>query len=89
MIPTIKHYGRDENTLSLYFANYTLHYSYTTLVAFQFAGHPMVVRKNDWQQTTGKHLNVLEAHFGGCKADRLDATSFNHEFKMQSMGVFE
>jgi len=51
----------------------TVWYSYQTPVAFRVSGHPIVVRRNDWGPTTGKHLNAID---GGNKSDRVDSEDF-------------
>lgn len=35
-----------------------LYFSYDTVVAFKDGGN-LVIRQNDWKQTTGKHLNAI------------------------------
>lgn len=51
----------------------TLWFSYETLVAFQAAGRPRVVRENVWGPTTGKHLNAID---GGDRSSRFCAEEF-------------
>ena len=36
----------------------TIYFSYETPIAFEL-GDALVLRENDWKQTTGKHLNYL------------------------------
>lgn len=48
-------------------------FSYETPVAFRKAGGPVVVRENDWKQTTGKHLNLID---GGNVSSRVPGAQF-------------
>jgi hypothetical protein len=50
----------------------TYYMSYSTLVAVRYGG-TLLVRRNDWSTTTGKHLNAID---GDDKASRLDRDSF-------------
>lgn len=51
----------------------TFYFSYNTLVAFRAPLTGLVCRENDWKQTTGKHLNVIQPD----KKKRVDAKTFN------------
>jgi hypothetical protein len=51
----------------------TFHFSYTTLVAVQNSTR-LVVHKNIWSHTKGKHLNRID---GGAVLARVDASLFN------------
>lgn len=59
----------------------TVWFSYKTPVAFQVNGHGLVVRENDWSNTTGKHLNRID---GGNKKGRVDATTFQRLFELHN-----
>lgn len=48
-------------------------YSYSTLVAFESTFSGLVVQKNSWSTTTGKHLNWID---DGDKKSRVDAETF-------------
>ena len=50
-------------------------YSYKTPIAFKYNGGGIVVRVNDWRQTTGKHLNAID---GGDKKSRVPGADFEH-----------
>jgi hypothetical protein len=50
------------------------YYSYQTLVAFRNSKHGLVVHKNDWGTTTGKHLNWIDR---GNKNNRVDDETFH------------
>jgi hypothetical protein len=52
-------------------------FSYKTLVAFQCGVGDVVVIKNYWKTTTGKHLNAID---GGDKKRRLNAADFEAAF---------
>jgi hypothetical protein len=51
----------------------TYYMSYSTLVGVRRPGHGVIVRRNDWGPTTGKHLNAID---GGDKSSRLDRDAF-------------
>jgi hypothetical protein len=53
--------------------NVDYYFSYNTLVAFRANGR-LVVRQNDWAQTTGKHLNWID---GGDKKNRVNSAEFS------------
>jgi hypothetical protein len=38
----------------------TFWFSYRTCIAFHVDGAALVIRQNDWRQTTGKHLNAVD-----------------------------
>ena len=48
-------------------------YSYRTPVAVQVGDGPILVRKNEWGPTTGKHLNAID---GGDKKTRVSSSDF-------------
>ena len=50
-------------------------FSYKTLIAFQSNGE-RIVRRNDWSQTTGKHLNAIDGGDKDAKAVRLSEEDF-------------
>jgi len=60
------------NSLRVDFDNLSLFFSYETVIAFQEYGHLPVVRKNDWSNTTGKHINAIEPD----KSKRLNGDEF-------------
>jgi hypothetical protein len=60
-------------------------FSYKTMVAFKFDGHPRVVVKNQWGPTTGKHLNWIDH---GDKAGRVDQETFDRLYADQSEEAF-
>lgn len=58
----------------------TLYFSYNTLVAFRgYVGayRELIVHKNIWGNTTGKHLNTID---GGDKSSRVDGDTFQKLF---------
>lgn len=59
----------------------TLYYSYDTIVAFRGVidgNYRLVVHKNEWGVTTGKHLNMID---GGNKDARVDDATFEKLYK--------
>ncbi len=53
--------------------NLRLYFSYQTVIAFDHPSTGLVVRKNDWSTTTGKHLNWVD---NGNRAKRLCGEEF-------------
>lgn len=49
----------------------TIWFSYSTPIAFKKYGK-LVIRKNDWSTTTGKHLNLINTD----KSIRIDGAEF-------------
>ena len=82
MIPKISSYGRYSssnygvNTLAFTVKGIRLYFSYKTLVAFE-GPEGLVVHKNIWGRTTGKHLNWIDE---GDKKTRVDSEEFNRLF---------
>lgn len=72
-LPTIDNYGQYSSnncgvhTRLLRNANIDLYYSYDTIVAYRDSIDGLVVSKNNWGTTTGKHLNWID---GGNKKNR-------------------
>lgn len=40
--------------------NFTLYFSYETVVAYEDLDTPIQVSENVWTKTTGKHLNMID-----------------------------
>ena len=98
-LPTIENYGNYSsdnygvNSLKVTMGDLQLWYSYETIVAFacshfrdKFDNCPLVVTKNTWGNTTGKHLNWID---GGRKEARIDREDFEKYLAqaLQSHGV--
>ena len=64
----------------------SLFFSYDTIVAFSSTNLGLVVHKNMWGTTTGKHLNWID---GGEKKDRVDGEIFQDKLKalFRELGV--
>ena len=62
------------------FNSFRLYYSYKTIVAYYEHQDGLVVSKNVWGVTTGKHLNWIDS---GDKKARIDNSEF--EVKLQAM----
>lgn len=77
-LPTIRSYGPyssgnyGAHSLMVDLGPVTVWFSYQTPVAFT-VGRGLVVRRNDWGPTTGKHLNAID---GGDKRSRVDSETF-------------
>ena len=72
-IPTISHPTDRPNFSVVTVGNFTYWFSYDTCVAFQEDGYPVIVRKNVWGPTTGKHLNYID---NGSTINRVDGKKF-------------
>lgn len=78
-LPTFSNYGQYVNdnygTHAVVFSlgGIDVYFSYRTPVAFRAPGFGLVVRKNDWGATTGKHLNWIDDKR---KADRIPSSEF-------------
>jgi hypothetical protein len=91
-LPEISTYGDYDSdnygahSLMVRFNSFTLYYSYHTIVAYRDGVDGLVVCKNMWGTTTGKHLNWI------CddKKTRLDCKEFQHKLEdMLSRNVKE
>ncbi len=49
------------------------YFSYKTLIALRVPGKGLIVRENDWGNTTGKHLNWIDY---GDKENRVETQEF-------------
>ena len=61
-------------------AGVDFYFSYETLVAVG-TGKEVIVRKNIWGTTTGKHLNMIDGGSKEAKKDRLDEDEFKNAFE--------
>lgn len=61
------------NAMAVTVGSLTIYFSYRTPVAFSHPSTGLVVRKNGFSVTTGKHLNWID---GGNKKDRVDGSEF-------------
>lgn len=50
-------------------------FSYKTIIAFAQGGR-LVVRQNDWSNTTGKHLNLIDGGTPEAKKARMTSAEF-------------
>ena len=66
------------NSLAFQLGAVTVYFSYETPVAFKASGHGLVVRENDWGNTTGKHLNWID---GGNHKLRLPGSEFEKQLQ--------
>lgn len=95
-LPTVESYGRysssnaGANSLKMSIAGLEVYFSYETIIAFRGRNGLRVI-KNQWQTTTGKHLNWID---GGNKKERLEPEQFGKEldaelvnFEIEKAGV--
>lgn len=74
------HYVNDAygtHTIRIVSGELSFWYSYRTLVAFKSPTTGLVVRKNEWGPTTGKHLKWIDG--GDFDHHRVDLTEFNRK----------
>jgi hypothetical protein len=62
--------------------NNTYYFSYDTLIAF-IGDNGLIIRKNVWGSTTGKHLNWIDSD----KSKRVDKDIFNKELEALNEGA--
>ena len=80
-LPVLEQYGEykgsNSRTLRVTFGPLSVWFSYTTPIAFQYHNN-LVVRKNDWGSTTGKHLNWIDGgnHDPVSKLARMSGPAF-------------
>lgn len=67
------YYRNNSNNFYFKIGNLTLYVSYKTIIAFYTPHTGLIVCKNVFSNTTGKHLNSLPEHN---KNDRLDYNIF-------------
>lgn len=78
-LPSFKSYGNYKSSnygahcLAFTTGKGTVFFSYSTPVAFETNKTGLVVRVNDWSNTTGKHLNAID---GGDKKKRISGEHF-------------
>jgi hypothetical protein len=84
MFPKVESYGnylsenRDANAVVFTDAKGNkFFFSYKTLIAFKTNRGKLVIRKNDWKTTTGKHLNWINPD----KKIRVNKNIFEKKFK--------
>ena len=68
MIPSFQTYA-GPSSLQLFIGSLTIWFSYDTPVAYRVHGEALNVSRNEWAQTTGKHLNAIDG--GSPDAKRL------------------
>jgi len=59
----------------------TIWYSYLTPIAFSVIGSELVIRENEWKQTTGKHLNSIDGGSAEAKSRRMSGEEFKRAFQ--------
>lgn len=59
------------NMYSVSVGRLKIYYSYKTPIAFE-CGYGLTIRKNEWKQTTGKHLNIIDRDH----SKRIDGVEF-------------
>ena len=72
------------NTL-LTIGDLDIYFSYSTPIAFYYKSEGLVIRENNWRQTTGKHLNAINSD----KKIRISSEKFEEKFQdvLKKMGL--
>jgi hypothetical protein len=60
----------------------TVWFSYETIVAYQDGDNAIVVRRNDWSTTTGKHLNYIDGGSDAAKKQRPASGEFERRLEV-------
>ena len=64
------------NFVSFSLPGFKVWFSYDTVVALETKKYGLVVRENDWSNTTGRHLNLIDGGDKAAKKDRLPSAEF-------------
>lgn len=81
-LPAISNYGQyasdnyGKHTLLVEMPDVMIWFSYETPVAFSTGDSGLIVHKNIWGTTTGKHLNWIDDGDKEAKARRVNAAQF-------------
>lgn len=57
------------NFYTVKIANLRVWYSYKTPIAYKYDGEPVMVSKNMWSRTTGKHINQIKKEHNYIEVD--------------------
>ena len=69
--------------------NLEVWFSYSTPIAYRAPGSGLVIRENDWSNTTGKHLAYLDSGNAAAKKERISGAKFEAQLAAidRSMGM--
>lgn len=73
-------YSRGDHAIRVQLGPLTVWFSYQTPVAFQLAGGPLTVCRNNWSNTTGRHIAAIDH---GDKDNRLGLADFERAWAEQ------
>lgn len=76
---TVERLGRGTNGTTVTLGQLVVHFSYKTPIAFVAPGpdgRRRVVRRNDWNNTTGRHLTAVDGGGKAAKAARIGGVEF-------------
>lgn len=76
MLPSITRFCGN-NTTEITVNGVTLYFSYETLIGFR-KGNFLCIRKNEWGNTTGKHMNAIP---GSGSVDKMDEEQFIYAYE--------
>ena len=94
-LPTISNYGNysssnyGAHTLQVDVGPLSVWFSYKTPVAFRAPGIPIVVRKNEWGPTTGKHLRWIDGETSKTAKTRVSSEEFERLWEEHVEPLFE
>ena len=60
IISTFEYCDWKTDAIAIYSNKFTIYFSYNTPIAFTKGAGEVIIRKNDWSTTTGKHLNAID-----------------------------
>ena len=60
-----------------------MYFSYQTLIAFSIDATGLKIRKNEWNATTGRHMNLLD----GGEAERLSGAEFKKQWELVQVAL--
>jgi hypothetical protein len=78
-LPSI--YQASEHETQVTIGNTAVWFSYSTPIAFKIGSNPLVIRQNEWKQTTGRHINNVD---NGRKLPRVNGEEFARLWSQQS-----
>lgn len=80
----LEKFGRGTNGTKVVLGDVDIYFSYTTPIAFDSPATGLVVRQNDWNVTTGGHLNAID---NGNKTARISGVDFVAQLEKVGAGL--
>jgi hypothetical protein len=70
-LPNYGRYAKGQNALVFSMGTIDVYFSYQTIVAFRSDETGLIVRRNEWGPTTGRHLNAIDGGGRDAKKERV------------------